>query len=50
MVQHTRETQEGRELWGRYWSSISVVRAVAITDEDHLNKDVPDRVYKYGVY
>ena len=27
-----------------------VVRAVAITDEDHINKDVPDRVYKYGVY
>ena len=23
---------------------------VAITDEDHINKDVPDRVYKYGVY
>lgn len=35
---------------GRYWSSTSVVRAVAITDEDHINKDVPDRVYKYGVY
>ena len=50
IVQHTRETQEGRELWGRYWSSISVVRAVAITDEDHINKDVPDRLYKYGVY
>ena len=24
IVQHTRETQEGRELWGRYWSGISV--------------------------
>ena len=28
----------------------TIVRAVAITDEDHINKDVPDRVYKYGVY
>ena len=25
-------------------------RAGRISGEDHINKDVPDRVYKYGVY
>lgn len=33
-----------------YMGDGTIVRAVAITDEDHINKDVPDRVYKYGVY
>ena len=33
-----------------YMGDGTIVRAVAITDEDHINKDVPDRVHKYGVY
>ena len=33
-----------------YMGDGTIVRAVAFIDEDKLNKDVPDRVYKYGVY
>lgn len=33
-----------------YMGDGTIVRAVAMIDEDKINKDVPDRVYKYGVY
>ena len=33
-----------------YMGDGTIVRAVAFIDEDKINKDVPDRVYKYGVY
>lgn len=33
-----------------YMGDGTIVRAVAMIDEDRINKDVPDRVYKYGVY
>ena len=32
-----------------YMGDGTIVRAVAFIDEDKINKDVPDRVYKYGV-
>ena len=32
------------------WATAPSSRAVAMIDEDKINKDVPDRVYKYGVY
>jgi len=33
-----------------YMGDGTIVRAVAFVDEDDINKDVPDRVYKYGVF